>query len=79
MFFGTTNPNLRPILNPEVDLMVFLRMRSNKNAKNAKKCLSNTVLRPNFPRPYVFRHGKSEFEVHFETESRSKGVSAHAM
>ena len=39
MFFGTGNPNLRSILKPEVELMVFLRMRSNKNMKNAKNVL----------------------------------------
>ena len=33
MFFGTRNPNLRSILEPEVELMVFLRMRNNKIAK----------------------------------------------
>ncbi len=38
MFFGTGNPNLRSILKPEVELMVFLRMRSNKITKNALKC-----------------------------------------
>ncbi len=38
MFFGTRNPNLRSILKPEVELMVFLRMRSKKNTKNAVKC-----------------------------------------
>ncbi len=68
MFFGTANPNLRSILKPEVELMVFLRMRSNKNVKNAEKRPQNTVLRPNFPRLYVFRHVESEFQVHFETE-----------
>ncbi len=78
MFFGTGNPNLRSILKPEVELMVFLRMRSKKNVKNAKKRPQNTVLRPNFPRVYVFRHGKSKFEVHFETGSRINVVSAHA-
>ena len=36
MFFGTRNPNLRSILEPEVELMVFLRMRSNKITKTAK-------------------------------------------
>ena len=36
MFFGTGNPNVRSILNPEVELMVlFLRMRSNKITRNA--------------------------------------------
>ena len=53
-------------------------MRSNKNVKNAEKRPHNTVLRPNFPRVYVFRHGEAEFEVRFETESRINGVSAHA-
>ncbi len=77
-FFGTRNPNLRSILKPEVELMMFLRMRSNKNTKNARNCPENTVLRPNFPRVSVFRHGESEFEVHFETGSRINGVSAHA-
>jgi len=43
MFFGTGNPNLRSILKPEVELMVFLRMRSNKNMKNAGKRPKNTV------------------------------------
>ncbi len=38
MFFGTGNLNLRSILKPEVELMVFLRMRSNKITKNAVKC-----------------------------------------
>ncbi len=37
MCFGTENPNLRSILKPEVDLMVFLRMRSNKISKNGEK------------------------------------------
>ena len=78
MFFGTGNPKMRSILKPEVELMVFLRMRSNKNMKNAGKCRKNTVLMINFPRLYVFRHGESEFEIHFETGSRIKGVSAHA-
>ncbi len=57
--------------------MVFLRMRSNKNVKNAVKRPENTVLRPNFPPVYVFRQGESEFEVHFETGSSIDGVSAH--
>ena len=37
MFFGTENPNLRSILKPEVELMVFLCMRSNKITKDAEK------------------------------------------
>jgi len=39
MFFGTGNPNLRSILKPEVELMVFLRMRSNEITKTAKNAL----------------------------------------
>ena len=39
MFFGTGNPNLRSSLIPEVELMVFLRMRSNKITKNAENAL----------------------------------------
>ncbi len=38
MFFGTGSPNLRSILKPEVEFMVFLHMRSNKITKNAGKC-----------------------------------------
>ena len=38
-FFGTENPNLRYILKPEVELMVFLLMRSNTITKNGEKCL----------------------------------------
>ena len=78
MFLGTRNPNSKSILKPEVELMMLLRMRSNKNMKNVGKCPSNTVLRHNFSSAYVFRHGKSEFEVHFESGSRINGVSAHA-
>ncbi len=37
-FFGTGSPNLRSILKPEVELMVFLRMRSDKIKKNGEKC-----------------------------------------
>ncbi len=77
MFFGTDNPNLMSILKQEVELMVFLRMRSNINVKNAIKRPQNTVLRPNFLQLYVLRYGESEFEVHFETGSRINGVSAH--
>ena len=38
MFFGTRNPNLRSILKLEVELMVLLRMRSDKITKNIEKC-----------------------------------------
>ncbi len=43
MFFGTGNPNARSILKPEVDLMLYLRMRSNKITKKAAKCPLNAV------------------------------------
>ena len=36
MFFGTGIPNLSCIFKPEVELIVFLRMRSNKITKNAE-------------------------------------------
>ena len=39
MFFGTRNPNLRSILKPEVELMVFLRMRSDKITKKGENAL----------------------------------------
>ncbi len=39
MFFDTGNPNLRSILKPEVELMVFLRMRSKKITKTPKNVL----------------------------------------
>ena len=37
MFFGTGNPNLRSIFKPEVELMVFLRMRSYKITRKGEK------------------------------------------
>jgi hypothetical protein len=39
MFFGTRSPNLRSILKPEVDLMVFLRMRNDKITKTTKNAI----------------------------------------
>ncbi len=39
MFFGTINLNLRSLLKTEVELMVFLRMRSNKITKNGENAL----------------------------------------
>ena len=39
MFFGTRKPNLRSTLKPEVELRVFLRMRSNKITKTAGNAL----------------------------------------
>ena len=38
MFVGAGNPNLRSVLKPKVELVVFLRMRSNKITKNSEKC-----------------------------------------
>ena len=38
MFFGAKSPNLRSISKPKVELIVFLRMRSNKIAKNGETC-----------------------------------------
>ncbi len=75
---GTGNPNMRSILKPEVELMVFLPIRSSKITKNADKAIKNGPCRPNFPRVYIFRHVKSEHEVHFEIGSKNNGVSAHA-
>ncbi len=42
-FFGTENPNLRSILKLEVELMVFLRRRSDKITKTGEKCPQNAV------------------------------------
>ena len=70
---------MRSILKPEVELMVFLRMRSDKITKNGEKCPQNAVLRPNKPRVYVFRYKKIEFQVGFETGSRINSVSAPAL
>ena len=78
MFFCTRNPNLRSIYKPEVELMVFLRMRSNKITKTAKNSPQNAIWMLNFSCIYVFRHEESELEVHLETRSRFNGVSAHA-
>jgi hypothetical protein len=38
MFFGMENPNFGSILKPEVELMVFLRMRTNKITTNGERC-----------------------------------------
>jgi hypothetical protein len=43
MFFGTVSPNLRSILKPEVKLMVFLRMRSDKITKNGKNAFETQL------------------------------------
>ena len=53
MFFGTRNPNLRSILEPEVELMVFLRMRTNKITKNGKNTLKCSF-KAQFPRVKCF-------------------------
>jgi hypothetical protein len=39
MFVDTENPNWRSILKPEVEFWVFLRMCSDKFAKNGKNGL----------------------------------------
>ncbi len=39
MFFGTRNPNMKSILKPKVELMVFLRMRSDKITKNGENAI----------------------------------------
>ncbi len=59
MFFGAGNPNMRSILKPEVESMVFRRRAdaAEKNVKNAGKCRVNKVVMPNFSRVYVLRHG----------------------
>ena len=36
--FGSKSQNLMSIFKPEVELMVFLRMRSDKIKKNDEKC-----------------------------------------
>ena len=78
MFFGTGSPNFGSILKPKVELMVFLRMRSNKIMKNGKMPLKCSV-KAQVPREYMFFwYGESEFAVHFETGSRMNGVFAHA-
>jgi len=51
-YFGTTNPNLRSILKPEVELMCFCACAVKKNHE---KRHYNAVWRPNFPSLYVFR------------------------
>ena len=53
MFFGTGSPNLRSILKPEVELFVFLRMRSEKSRKTAKNTLKCSF-KAQFPRVKCF-------------------------
>ncbi len=65
-------------MKPEVELMVFLLMRSNKITKHAEKRHHNEVWRPNFPLVHVFWHEESEFAVRFETGTSINGASAHA-
>ncbi len=69
---------MRSILKPEVELMVFLRMRSDKITKNGENALKMQFQSPISMFVYVFRYEESEFGVHFETGSRNNGVSAHA-
>ncbi len=54
MFFGTMNPNLRSILKPEVELMVFRRMRSDKITKNAAKNVHKMQFKRLISRVYKF-------------------------
>ena len=76
MFLGTGNPNLRSISKPEIESMVFLRMRSNKITKNGENDPKMQFEGLILPRIYVFRFEKSEFDVHFETGNRINNVSA---
>ena len=69
---------MRSILKPEVELMVFLRMRSDKITKNGEKCPKMQFQSPISTYLYGFPYEESEFGVHFETGSRINGVSAHA-
>ena len=65
-------------MKPKVELMVFLRMRSNKitkNGENATKMRFGGLISRVY---YVFRYEDSELEVHFGTGSRINGVFAHA-
>jgi len=79
MFFGAGNPNMRSILKPEVELMVFLRMRNNKiNEKRRKMPLKMQFQGPNFPCVHVFGHEKPEFEVRLKPEVELMVFSAHA-
>ncbi len=43
MFFGAENPNFRSVFKPEVELMLFLRMRSIKIAKKNAENVYSTV------------------------------------
>jgi len=74
MLFGTRNPNLGSILKPEVELMVFLRMRSNKITKNGENAIKMQFQSQISASIYVFWYEESEFEVYFETGSRINGV-----
>ena len=65
-------------MTPEVELMVFLRMRSDKITKNGENAIKMQFEGLISPCVYVFRYEESEFEVHFETGSRINGASAHA-
>ena len=57
--------NLGSILEPEVVLLVFMHMRSEKITKTTLKM----QLVAKFPYIWVLRHGGFESEVHFETGS----------
>ena len=54
MFFGTGSPNWRSISKQEVELIVFLRMCSDKITKNGEKIPSKCCFKAQVPRIYMF-------------------------
>ena len=66
MFFGTRSPNLRSIFKAEVELVMFLFTCMPFEGLTSAHLYMST------------RNGEFDFEVHFQTTSRSNGVSAHA-
>ncbi len=69
---------MRSIFKPEVELILVLRMRSNKITKNGENAIKMQFQSQISACIYVFRYEESEFDVYFETRSRINGVSAHA-
>ena len=76
--FGRKSPNLRSVLKPKIELMVFLRMRSDKVTKIGENALKMQFYGSSSACVYDIRYKESEIEVHFEAGSRVIGVSAHA-
>ena len=69
--------NLMSFLKQEVELVVFLRMRSNtKNAENATKMRFEGIISCVI---YVFRNRESESKARFETGGRTNGFYGHAV